>query len=95
MELGVAQGIGLANNHFEGCREERNNCLPRLAMGSRRKIEFVSAKLIHFKFDGKCFLLVHLWGRCFFHRRPLTAGQTIISVTLDKKSSCLLEEQTS
>lgn len=66
-------------------------------MGMTRKPGFVLAKLIQAKFAGKYVLstgapLGQMWG--FFHRRSLTAGQTIISVTLDKQSSSLLEEQT-
>lgn len=99
MELGVALSIGLAYNHLEGCREERNNLLPTLAMDRTRKTGFVSAKLIQVKFDGKCFLLVHLWGSDmgFLSQEVSDSSdhhQTIISVTLDEQSSSLLEEQT-
>lgn len=45
MELVIPESVGLAYNHLEGCREERNHLLPRFAMGRTRKQEFVLAKV--------------------------------------------------
>lgn len=45
MELVIPESVGLAYNHLEGCREERNNLLPRFAVGRTRKQEFVLAKV--------------------------------------------------